>query len=163
MATPNGRSAIHVRKGREEGRERKGTDSLGETFKYGTCTKLKKKKTRDYDSVQANRKKAKIEWDILSLPLLSLSGLTLLTVLSRVINSVPEVMQVKIMRSLFKNVIEGSSLQKDIFVCNYSNSIKFVNFWQTFSYSFSVCTQYCLYAVWPVSYTHLTLPTNHRV
>ena len=36
------------------------------------------------------------------------------------------------MRSLFKNVMEGSSLQKDIFVCNYSNSIKFVNFGKHF-------------------------------
>ena len=42
MAAPNGRSAIHVQKGREEGRKRKGRDSLGETFKYGTHTKLKK-------------------------------------------------------------------------------------------------------------------------
>ena len=28
--------------------------------------------------------------------------------------------------------MEGSSLQKDIFVCNYSNSIKFVNFGKHF-------------------------------
>ena len=61
MATPNGRSAIHVQKGREEGRERKGRESLCETFKYGTSTKFEKKKTRDSDSVQANRKKAEIE------------------------------------------------------------------------------------------------------
>ena len=66
MATPNGRTAIHVQKGREEGRERKGRDSLCETFKCGTHTKLKKKMTRDSDSVQANRKKAEIEWDISS-------------------------------------------------------------------------------------------------
>ena len=61
MAAPNGRSAIHVRKGREKGRERKGRDSLCETFKCGTHTKLKKKMTRDSDSVQANRKTAEIE------------------------------------------------------------------------------------------------------